>query len=212
MAPTATYARSRQLLGASLAGIKGVGPRLQGILAKAGLNTVEDVLYTLPNRYEDRRQIRRIAQLHEGRQEVFTGEVLASGETLTSRTRKRIFEVVVGDGSGQVSLKWFHYRKDWLKKRFAIGTRAVFTGEVKRFGATREVHHPDAEILGQKTLEQIMAEDPLSFGRILPVYPLTEGLSQKVARKIFKQVVDDYAPFAISPLPPEILRRHGLLT
>ncbi len=213
MAPASTpsYSRSRQLLSTSLAGVKGVGPRLQQILAKAGIKTVEDVLYTLPHRYEDRRQVRRIAQLRDGQQEVFVGEVLASAETLTPKARKRIYEVVVGDGSGQISLKWFHYRKDWLKKRFPSGTRAVFTGEVKRFGMTREVHHPDAEILGQKTLEQVMAEDPLSFGRILPVYPLTEGLSQKVARKIFKQVIDAYAPVAVSPLPSEILHRHHLL-
>lgn len=212
MPPVPTYARSRQLLATPLAQIRGVGPRLQQILAKAGLHTVEDALYHLPLRYEDRRDIRRIAQLRDGQHEVFVGEVLASGETFTSKSRKRLYEVIVGDGSGQISLKWFHYRKDWLKKRFPPGARAVFTGEVKRFGAIREVHHPDSELLGEKSLAQIMAEDPLSFGRILPVYPLTEGLSQKVARKIFKQVVDEFAPLAVSPLPQDILKSHGLTT
>ncbi|WP_305046167.1 ATP-dependent DNA helicase RecG [Geoalkalibacter sp.] len=210
MPPTPTYQRSRQLLATPLTHIRGVGPRLLQILEKAGLKTVEDALYHLPHRYEDRREMRRIAQLRDGRQEVFLGEVLASGETLTSRTRKRLYEVVVGDGSGQVSLKWFHYRKEWLKKRFPVGARAVFTGEVKRFGVVREIHHPDAELLGDKTLEQVMAEDPLNFGRILPVYHLTEGLSQKVARKIFKQIVDEYAPSAVSPIPADLLRRHQL--
>lgn len=211
MPPTPTYQRSRELLATPLAQIRGVGPRLLQILAKVGLNTVEDALYHLPHRYEDRREIRRIAQLREGRQEVFVGEVLASGETFTPKARKRIYEVVVSDGSAQVSLKWFHYRKDWLKKRFCVGTRAVFTGEIKRFGPIREIHHPDSEILGDKSLEQVMTEDPMNFGRILPVYPLTEGLSQKVARKIFKQVVDEFAPFAVSPIPPHILKKQELL-
>ncbi|MDO3379960.1 ATP-dependent DNA helicase RecG [Geoalkalibacter halelectricus] len=211
MPPNPSYLRSRQLLATPLSHIKGVGPRLQQILAKANLTTVEDVLYHLPHRYEDRREIRRIAQLRDGRQEVFVGEVLASAETFTPKARKRIYEVVVADGSGQISLKWFHYRKDWMKKRFAVGTRAVFTGEIKRFGLVREVHHPDAEILGAKSLDQIMAEDPWSFGRILPVYPLTEGLSQKVARKIFKQVVDQFAPLAVSPIPADILQRNQIL-
>ncbi|WP_429886147.1 ATP-dependent DNA helicase RecG [Geoalkalibacter halelectricus] len=211
MPPTPSYLRSRQLLATPLSHIRGVGPRLQQVLAKANLTTVEDVLYHLPHRYEDRREIRRIAQLRDGRQEVFVGEVLASAETFTPKARKRIYEVVVADGTGQVSLKWFHYRKGWMKKRFAVGTRAVFTGEIKRFGLVREVHHPDAEILGAKSLDQIMAEDPLSFGRILPVYPLTEGLSQKVARKIFKQVVDQFAPLAVSPIPTDILKRNQIL-
>ncbi|AJF06674.1 ATP-dependent DNA helicase RecG [Geoalkalibacter subterraneus] len=211
MPPKPNYARSRELLATSLAGIKGVGPKLEKNLAKAGLATVEDVLYTLPLRYEDRRQIRRISQLRDGHREVFVGEVLAAGETTTPRARKRLFEVIVGDGTGQVSLKWFRYHKAWLSKRFAVGTRAVFTGEVKRFGAAREVHHPDVELLGSRSLEEVMAADPLSFGRVLPVYPLTEGLSQKVARKIFKQVVDAYAPLAVSPVPPEILKKNNLL-
>ncbi len=209
---TPTYQRSRQLLATPLEQIRGVGPRLALKLRNLGLATVEDALYTLPYRYEDRRSLRRIAQLRDGRAEVFFGEILASGEGMTSRARKKLYEVIVGDGSGQISLKWFHYRKEWMAKRFAVGRKAVFIGEVKRFGALREVHHPEAEfVAGEGGLAELMAADPLSFGRILPVYPLTEGLSQKVARKIWKEIVDRFAASAFSPLPQELCRHRQLL-
>jgi ATP-dependent DNA helicase RecG len=176
------------------------------------LSTVEDALYALPFRYEDRREIRKIAHLREGVQEVFYGEIMAVSESVTSRTRKKLFEVVVSDGTGQIALKWFHYRKEWMKKRFALGRKALFVGEMKRFGPVREVHHPEVEFLeGTRSVPSFLAEDSLSFGRILPVYPLTEGLNQKTARKIWKEVVDRFAPLAITSLPAEIIKRHGLL-
>ncbi|WP_298038445.1 ATP-dependent DNA helicase RecG [uncultured Desulfuromonas sp.] len=209
---TPTDDRLRQLLATPLDQVRGVGPRIAEKLAKMGLASAEDALYTLPHRYEDRRELRKIAQLRDGMREVFCGEILASAETVTARSRRRIFEVVAGDGSGQVSLKWFHYRKEWMKKKFPVGRRAVFSGEVKRFGPTREVHHPDAEFLAEgQRVEQVLAADPLNFGRILPVYPLTEGLHQKAARKIFMEVVERFAPHAASAIPEPIARRRGLL-
>ncbi len=199
-------------LATPLAQIRGVGPGLLQKFAKIGLDTVEDALFTLPHRYEDRRRITRIAQLRDGCREIFCGEVLAAGESVTSRSRKRLFEVVVGDGSGQVALKWFHYRREWMKRRYPPGARVLVIGEIKRFGAIREIHHPDIEFLAPgQTLEQLLAADPMNFGRILPVYPLTEGLSQKVARKIWKEVVDRFAPLASSPLPDPLRRKRRLL-
>ncbi len=195
-----------------LAQVRGVGPALLQKLAKLGLATVEDALYTLPHRYEDRRRLARIGELHDGQTAVFGGEVLAAGETVTARSRKRLFEVIVGDGSGQLSLKWFHYRREWQQKRYPVGARLLIVGEVKRFGAVREVHHPEVEVLppGQ-SLSEFHAADPLNFGRILPVYPLTEGLGQKVARKLWKELADRFAPLARSVLPEELRQRRALI-
>lgn len=200
---------SRQQLSTPVVHLQGVGPRVAEKLAKLDIHTVEDLLYVLPNRYEDRRQFRKIALLRDGMHEVFSGEILACGEATTSRARRKIFEAVVSDGTGQIVLKWFHYRKAGMEKRFAIGKRAVFTGEVKRYGATREIHHPDTEFLAKgQSLADYKSSDPLAFGRILPVYPLTEGLTQYAARKIWKQAVDLYAPYVQSPLPLSIRSRY----
>ena len=199
-------------LATPLSQVRGVGPNLLRKLAKIGLVSVEDALYTLPNRYEDRRQIRKIAQLQTSRQEVFLGEILAAAETQTSRRGKRLYEVVVGDGTGQVVLKWFHFRKEWMRQRFPVGKHLLIVGEVKRFGPLREVHHPEVEFLETGAdPEALLAADPLNFGRILPVYPLTDGLSQKVARRIWKEVVDRFAPYSLSLLPKDLQRKRRLL-
>ena len=209
---TPAYPRRKEILSTPIEKIRGVGPRLAQQLARMGILTVEDALYTLPHRYEDRRQIRKIAQLREGMREVFSAEILAAGETQTARSRKKLFEVIVGDGTGQIQLKWFHYRREWMKQRYVVGRRLLVIGDVKRFGVIREVHHPDTELLSHNcTVDDYIAADPLNFGRILPVYPLTEGLQQKSVRKIWKEVVDRYAEYAVSALPSEILQRYGLL-
>jgi len=209
----ATQNPSRQLLSTPIGHLKGVGPRLVEKFTKLDIKTVEDLLYTLPVRYEDRREFRKIAHLRDNVHEVFSGEILACGEATTARQRRKLFEVVVSDGTGQVVLKWFHYRKDWMNKRFVVGRRAVFTGEVKRYGALREIHHPDAEFLApDQSLADYQSSDPLAFGRILPVYPLTEGLTQYAARKIWKQAVDLFASHVSSALPESLVKKHHLLS
>jgi ATP-dependent DNA helicase RecG len=91
------------LLKTPLEMLKGIGPGLSGRLKKKGLTTVEDVLYYLPFRYEDRRHIKKIGELKPGTYEVVTGEVMAMGETRYGR--RKLFEVVVSDGSGLLKLK-----------------------------------------------------------------------------------------------------------
>ena len=189
--------------------LKGVGPRMVPKLEKLNLHTIEDALFHLPIRYEDRRQLKTINQLTHGEHEVFVASVLAAGETVTTRSRRRIFEVIVGDKTGKISLKWFRYRKGWLQKRFPIGQQAIFIGEVKRFAAVTEIHHPDAELIDSKTdLSDLLQSDPLNFGRILPVYPLTEGISQKQIRKIWFYLIDNFSHCIKTFLPPEILHKH----
>ncbi len=195
-----------------LSEVRGVGPSVLARLHRLGLQTVEDLLYRLPLRYEDRRQVRRIAELREGRQEVFRGEVLAAGESVMPRSRRRIYEVIVSDGSSQITLKWFHYRAPWMKQRFAIGRKAFFIGEIKRFGALRETHHPEVEFLqNYANLEDISSCDLYGVGRILPVYPLTEGLHQKAARKIWQDAVIRYADCTRDYLPESIRRKRKTL-
>jgi ATP-dependent DNA helicase RecG len=204
---------ARQLLATPVSRLRGVGPRIAEKLEKLGILTVEDVLYALPHRYEDRREFRPVGRLRDGRHEVFAGEILAAGEVVTQRSRRRMFEVIVGDQSGRIALKWFHYRKEWLAKRFPLGRIGVFSGEVRRFGPQREVHHPEVELLAEgQSLAEYQHADPLAFGRILPVYPLTEGLTQQSARRIWKQAVDLFAGQVVTGLPAELRARRRLLS
>ncbi len=190
----------------------GVGSKVSLKLKKLGITTLEDALYHLPLRYEDRRKLSKISHLSENTQEIFLCKVLATGEGQTKRTARRLFEVVVGDETGTISLKWFHYRKAWLQKRFPVGQQLLVIGEVKRFGAIREIHHPDTEIITESLrLEELQQKDPLIFGRILPVYPLTEGISQKQMRKIWYPLIQQSARLLPTVLPAEIRDHYRLL-
>jgi len=119
---TALKAReSLKTLKVPLSSVKGIGPKLSALLAKKGLETVEDILYFLPIRYEDRRNIKRIRELVPGVHGLTTGEVLASGEARYGK--RRVFEVALGDGSAILKLKWFNYRPVYMRGRFRNGQK-----------------------------------------------------------------------------------------
>ena len=80
--------------------VKGVGPKLAKLFEKKGIRTVEDALYFLPRAYEDRRDLKKISELKPGNKETGFGEILLSGVAFYQNKRKRVFEAVVGDGSG----------------------------------------------------------------------------------------------------------------
>ena len=191
--------------------IRGAGPKLAESMARKGINTAEDALYLLPNRYEDRRELRTVAALRPGFIEVFHAGVI-SADVVATRGGRRFFEAVVGDESGSITLKWFHYNPAWMKKAWKPGRMGIFTGEVAQYGFQREVHHPDVEWLAEgDDLHSVMARDPFNFGRIVPVYPLTEGLQQKTLRKVLKEVVDGFACLVGTAIPADIAGRHHLL-
>ena len=201
---------ARRNLATELHVIKGVGPKLCDLLARRGVRTVEDALHLLPHRYEDRRTVQPVAGLRPGMTEVFSGAVLSADVTST-RGGRRFFEAVVADDTGSITLKWFNANPTFMKRVWTVGRRGVFTGEVSRFGAQREVHHPDVEWLGAGMgVSDVLAADPVNFGRIVPVYPLTEGLSQKVMRKVMREVVAGFLPSVRELLPEGLLEQLKL--
>ena len=185
--------------------IKGVGPKLTELLEKRGVTTVEDALYLLPHRYEDRRELTPIARLRPGLTAVFSGKVLSADITATKGGR-RFFEAHVSDDSGSIAFKWFNANPTFMKRVWKPGRTGIFTGEVTQFGHQREVHHPDVEWLEEgKGVQDVLASDPVNFGRIVPVYPLTEGLGQKVMRRVMKEVVDGFLASLQELIPASIL-------
>ncbi len=185
--------------------VKGVGPKIAKKLEKRGIRTIEDALYFLPRRYEDRRVIKKISEIQVGRVETVLAEVLLAGTVLYRGNRKRVFEVIVGDGTGTLTLKWFRGSEEYLKTRFKKGRRVIISGEVRLFKHQKEIHHPDMEIADH------IEDDPLHFKRIVPIYSEPEGLYQKTIRKIMKGVVDNYVHELTSPMPDGIIRRQGLM-
>ncbi len=203
---------SRKNLETDIRFIRGVGPKLSELLAKKGIRTVEDAFFCLPIRYEDRRQLVPVRQLQPGAVQVFTGKII-SAEIVSTKSGRRFFEVLVSDDSGVVILKWFNVNPVWMKRTLKIGRQGIFTGEVTIYGNQREVHHPDVDWLENGAdISVVMAADPVNFGRIVPVYPLTEGLHQKGMRKVMMQVLNSFLSDLQNPLPLSILEPLNYLS
>jgi ATP-dependent DNA helicase RecG len=186
--------------------VKGVGPKLSKLFEKKGIRTVEDALYFLPRAYEDRRNIKKLSELRPGRIETGLCEIMLSGFAYYQNRRKRVFEAVVGDGSGVITLKWFHGHERYFKDRFKKGQKLIFSGEVRWFNHQKEIHHPDVEFL-----DEDIEKDFLNFKRIVPIYSETEGLHQKTLRRLLSRVLEEYADGLSSPIPQEIVERQGLI-
>jgi len=191
-------------LTAPLTTLRGVGPSLQKKLARLNLYTIEDLLYCLPIRYEDRRELSRISQLKTGSTSQFCGKIISADEVQIGQGRKKSFEMIVADASGQMLLKWFHYRRDWMKRRFQCGQNVLIVGTLRHFRGRCEILHPDIELVDSDTV-------PTDQLRILPVYPLTEGLGQNQMRKICQQAAMSYAELTVGAIPEYVTKRHQLI-
>lgn len=179
--------------------LKGVGPRRAEALARLGVRTVEEVLYLLPLRHEDRSHLKPITALRPGGHETVVGEVRAVSLTPTRRVGK-IVSVIIGDGTGTMVVKWFH--QPYLRDRFRRGMRFIFSGRVG-WGHGLEMVNPD--------YEEWDGGGQLHAGRIVPIYPLTEGLSPRWMRSFMQGVVEEWTPKVEDFLPEEICHRHQLL-
>lgn len=185
--------------------IKGIGPKLAALLEKRDIHTVEDALYLMPLRYEDRRELTTISRLSAGQPAVFFGKIV-SADVVITKAGRRVFEALVSDDSGSILFKWFNANATWMKRTWKVGREGVFSGEVNQYGYQREVHHPDVEWLPEGTdLKTFLDSDPVNFGRIVPVYPLTEGLHQKMMRRIMREVLDGFLENVDTILPKNLL-------
>jgi len=182
--------------------VKGVGPRLAEKLAARGIRTPHDALYFFPKDYEDRRKVLPIRKLQAGMTAPVRGKVLSvQGGGKGFRTT-RVLEVVIGDGTGRLSAKWFRFHPS-LAERFRVGEAVTLCGPIRWFRFSPEMHHP--EILLEED-----AGEPVHSGRIVPVYPEVEGVPPRVLRRIQWEVVRRHASLEIECFPPRILEKAGI--
>lgn len=198
---------SANILTQSIQFIKGVGPNRAQMLRRLGIATIGDAFALLPRRYEDRTNLKPIRSLEAGTQATFEGTILVSGSSRTGRG-KRLYEIIVGDATGTIRCLWFQFQEAYMRQRYKTGQRVIVTGEIRinpYAGRRKEVHHPDLESIDADERE------PLHVGRIVPVYPATEGLHQKTLRTVLKRVVDEYADLVPDCLPPALRQRLQLM-
>ncbi len=159
--------------------LKGVGPRLRERLTKYGVRSVQDLLFHLPLRYQDRTRITPIGALQFGLDAVIEGDIVAADIVFGKR---RSLMCKVQDGTGTVSLRFFHFSAA-QKKQLAAGERIRCYGEPRRGSAGLEIYHPEYTLL--KDEQQVLNEEHLT-----PIYPSTEGIGQGTWRKLCEQALD----------------------
>jgi ATP-dependent DNA helicase RecG len=197
--------------------VKGVGPQRARYLTRLGISTVRDALFHLPHRYEDRSSLIKITQLvanqSDTRLNTIAGKVVSAEVTTPNprRPRLRLFELVISDGSGVLKAKWFN--QVYLKKLFKTGQEVVLYGLVKHnyWGTGFEMTNPEYEIIDDGDDDSTHSPaDQIHTGRIVPVYPLTEGISQKQLRSIMYTVISSAASSLQDAMPQEIISRFRL--
>lgn len=191
--------------------VKGVGPRLSAVLAKRGVVTIEDLLFYFPRKYEDRRNVQTISSVRCDSKCIVIGHV-SSVRRINSRKSGSIYRVMITDPTGSIDLIWFNANRRYIEGTYRKGVKVVVSGEVtfSRYNRCMQIIHPkpqDIEILedDQET------EDQTHFNRIVPIYSLTEGLTQRRMRGVIKAVVEEYADKLTCSIPQEIISRCSLI-
>lgn len=166
------------MLASDLRELRGVGPSLESSLNQLGIHSSQDLLFHLPFRYEDRTRIHPIGALYPGARVLVEGEVEHS--TIV-RGRRATLVVVISDGTGRLTLRFFHFRAA-QKRQFSRGTQVRCYGEVRGGYQGLDMVHP--------SYKRILNEaDEAVSDRLTPVYPTVEGLGQASWQKLTEQAL-----------------------
>lgn len=186
----------------AITSLKGVGPRMAEKLARLNLFRIQDVLFHLPLRYEDRTRIVPIGSLHHSNRAVIEGIVEHSAISFSrsGRQRRRMLMVHIADGTGSIKLRFFNFSKAQQEK-LSKGKRLRCYGEARRVTNHLEIIHPEfSEVLENDVTH---SEEALT-----PIYPTTDGVHQLTLKKLIDQVLEllnkndsallaDYLPVSI---------------
>ncbi len=187
-------------LDAPLTVLRGIGPERQTVYEKLGITTLRDLLLYFPRRYDNYSAMKPINRLELGEECTVIGTIAQAQARRIRGGQTTLLKVVVTDSTGALEISFFN--QPWLADKLKPGKQIVISGRVDQY-------------LGRLTLVPDEWEDLdtelLNTGRIVPVYRLTNGLTQRAIRKITAQVADFWARRQPDPLPAEIVRRAELL-
>ncbi len=187
-------------LNASVTVLSGVGPRHGQTLARLGIQTLGDMFYFFPRRYDDYSQLKPINRLFYGEEVTIIGTIESVNLRPTRSGKVQLLEAIVSDGSGALRLNWFN--QPWLAKRLRAGVQVVISGKVDQYLGRLVMNNPEMEQLEQQNLHT---------NRIVPVYPLTANITQRWLRSLMHQVISYWSPRVEDPLPETILDSAGLI-
>ena len=201
-------------LASALQYLKGVGPRRAADLQRVGLQTIEDLLYRFPIRYEDRGHFQTIASLRPGVAASIIGEVVSAGVRPTRRPRFRIFELLVRDATGSIRAIWFN--QPFLADIFHPRQRVILFGKLELTSHGLQLQNPQYEVLrgegaADSASRDSVEDDTLHTGRIVPVYEKTGNLTTKMQRVLVHEALTQLPETLPDPIPAAVLERQELL-
>ncbi|TET41966.1 MAG: ATP-dependent DNA helicase RecG, partial [Dehalococcoidia bacterium] len=179
--------------------VRGITPNIANKLSKLNVKTIQDLLYFFPRRYLDYSQRKPIAELEDGEEQTIVAIVWeARVVTLGNRAGT---EAIVGDETGNTRVVWFN--QPYLARNLSTNARVVISGRVSSFKGQKVFESPEWELLGSKEL--------IHTARLVPVYPLTQGLYPRQVRRWMKELINGWAWQLRDFLPSEIRNRYHFL-
>ncbi len=184
---------------ASLTQLKGVSWKLAQKFEKLGVRTLRELLYFFPRRHVDYSLRRKIAELEPDLEQTVLVRIWETSMRRSLRGRQ-VIEAIVGDETGTMRAVWFN--QPYLTRKLTPNTQVLLSGKVTLWGGQKALISPEYEFPGS---------EPIHAGRLVPVYPLTEGLSPRTVRRVVKQALDSALPGLEDFLPQNIRERLRLL-
>jgi ATP-dependent DNA helicase RecG len=187
-------------LNAPVSVLPGVGPRHSQTLKRLGLETLGDMLYFFPRRYDDYSQLKPINRLEYGEQVTVIGTVQSASNRKAGQKQVNITESVISDGTGNLRATWFN--QPWIAKKLRTGMQVVLSGKIDQYLGRLTMNSPEMEQIDQQNLHT---------NRIVPVYPLTANITQRWLRRLMHRVVTYWAPRLEDPLPKSLRHENRLM-
>ncbi|MEM9775244.1 MAG: ATP-dependent DNA helicase RecG [Chloroflexota bacterium] len=182
----------------SIQKIKGVGPKMIELFEKLNVQTIEDLLHLYPRRYDDYTTMKSINRLEYGEKVSLIGTIWEV-RSRKSRNNQIVVQAVISDGTGKISATW--YNQPWLMQKLRSGLRVVLSGTVEQYLGRKVFNSPSWELLSM---------DALRHGQIVPIYPLTKGLSNYRVQQIAKTTVHEWARKVTDPVPEDVRQRQRM--
>ncbi len=175
--------------------LPGLGMAGPAALSKLGLETMADLIHHLPRRHEDRRTFKPIATLLDNEFAIVRGRVKSVARQRI-RGRRSLVRAVVADDSGHIEVNWWN--QPWQARNLPVGSDVVIYGRLRQGKITQ----PEYEVVSD--------EDALHVGRIVPVYPLTKGVTGPALRRAVSIALEEVLDLVEDPLPADVRRRRRL--
>ena len=183
--------------------LKGVGPKLGGLMSRNGIKNIKDLFENYPRAFEDRRAARNIASLKENDLVSLKATVMSVSSYAMGRSARKIYDVLIRDGSGNIRCKFFRTPYKGYFERFKTGQEIRVIGKVTNYRGKLEFHHPD--------LKDIVPEEELT-DQLLPIYVEIEGFSSAKMQKLIQSAYEQIIDWPVEVLSPTLLQKNKLIS